>query len=145
MNWTAKSAMVLAVLLSIANGAELKPETIHEWEDYLARADAHMMERMQRNFLRVDESEQRLQRVRSGGIVVAPIQPKMPIAVPHGLVHHWVGAAFIPGVHIESTHLRIGAIFVLTYHCQLKNFNEVSRQLRQVEAPRKLQTPKRTG
>jgi hypothetical protein len=51
MNWTAKSVMALAVLLSVANGAELKPETIHEWEDYLARADARMMDRMQRNFL----------------------------------------------------------------------------------------------
>ena len=80
MNWTAKSVMALAVLFSVANGAELKPETIHEWEDNLTRADAHMMERMQRNFLWVDESEQRLQHVRSGTIVVGSIQPKMPTA-----------------------------------------------------------------
>ena len=88
MNWTAKGVMALAVLLSVANGAELKPETIHEWEDYLARADAHDGPHAG-NFLRVDESEQRLQHVRAGQIVVAPIQPKMPIAVRHGLVHHW--------------------------------------------------------
>jgi hypothetical protein len=101
MNWTAKGVMALAVLLSVANGAELKPETI-QWEDYLARDDARMMDRIQRNFLWVDESAQRLQHVRSGGIIVAPIQPKMPIAIPHGLVHHWIGAAFIPGAHMED-------------------------------------------
>jgi hypothetical protein len=78
MNWTANSVMALAVLLSVASGAELKPETIHEWEDYLARADARMMDRMQRNFLWVDESEQRLQHVRSAASLLRPYSPEYP-------------------------------------------------------------------
>ncbi|MBV8552781.1 MAG: hypothetical protein JOY54_15915 [Acidobacteriaceae bacterium] len=103
MNWAIKSAVAFAAIFSVAaNGAELKPETAHEWEDYLVQANARMMDRMQRNFLWADESEQRLQRVSSGEIVVAPIQPKMPISIPHGLVHHWIGTAFIRGTHIED-------------------------------------------
>jgi len=103
MNWTFKNAMTLAVVFSAAvSGAELHPETAHEWDDYLLRAHDLMMDRMQRSFLWVDESEQQLQRVRAGAIIVAPVQPKMPIPIPHGLVHHWIGAAFIPGMHIDD-------------------------------------------
>ena len=108
MNWTVKSAMALAVVLSVAaNGAELKPETEQGWADYLVRAQARMTDRLQCHFLWVDESEQRLKRVRAGEIVVAPIQSKMPIAVRHGLVHHWIGAAFIPGMHIEDVIMTV--------------------------------------
>jgi hypothetical protein len=103
MNWKTKSAMALAVVFSVAaNGAELKSQTTHDWDEYLLHASASMMDRMQSSFLWVDESEPQLQRVRAGQIVVAPIQRKMPIAIHHGLVHHWVGAAFIPGVHVED-------------------------------------------
>ena len=103
MNWTVKSVVALAVVFSVAaNGAELKPETEQEWADYLVQAQARMTDRLQCHFLWVDESEQRLKRVRAGEFVIAPIQPKMPIAVRHGLVHDWIGAVFIPGVHIED-------------------------------------------
>lgn len=103
MKWAFKSAVALAAMFSVAaNGAELKAETASEWKDYLVRANARMMDRTQGDFLWVNESEQRLQRVRAGEIVVAPIQPKMPISIRHGLVHHWIGATFIPGVRVED-------------------------------------------
>lgn len=103
MDWKNKTAVILLLAFSSAvHGAELKPETAHAWEDYLARANARMMDRTRGNFLWVDESKERLDRVRAGEILVAPGQPKMPIAVRHGLVHHWIGAAFLPGAHLES-------------------------------------------
>lgn len=108
MNWTSKSMVSLLLLFSGGmQGAELKSETTHAWEDYLARADARMMDRTHCNFLWIDESEDRLRRVRAGEIVVAPIQPKMPLAVPHGLVHHWIGASFVPGAHLEDVIARV--------------------------------------
>lgn len=103
MKWAIKSAVALAAMFSLAaNGAELKAETASEWTDYLVRANARMIDRTQGNFLWVDESEQRLQRARAGEIVVAPIQSKMPISIRHGLVHHWIGATFVPGVRVED-------------------------------------------
>ena len=108
MNWTSTSAISLALLFSAAvNGAELKPETAQAWEGYLASVNARMIDRAHGSFLWVDESEERLRRVRDGEIVVAPIQPKMPIAVPHGLVHHWIGASFLPGAHLEDVIARL--------------------------------------
>ena len=103
MNFAIKSAVVLAALSSFAaNGAELKAETATEWKDYLIRANARTMDRTQGDFLWVDDSEQRLKRARAGEIVVAPIQPKMPISIHRGLVHHWIGAAFIPGARVDD-------------------------------------------
>ena len=108
MNWTSKSAVTLLLLFSGAvSGAELKPETAHAWEDYLALANARMADRTQCNFLWVDESKERLQRVRAGEIVVAPVQPQMPVAVPHGLVHDWIGATFVPGAHLNDVIAKI--------------------------------------
>jgi hypothetical protein len=103
MNWAIKSVVALAAMFWVAAyGAELKPETESQWEDYLVQAHELMMGRMQHNFLWLEESEQRLDRVRTGQIVVAPEQSKMPIGIDHGLVHHWIGAVFIPGVHVED-------------------------------------------
>jgi hypothetical protein len=93
---------MLLAFSSAVHGAELKPETAHAWEDYLARATARMIDRTRGNFLWVDESKERLDRVRAGEIFVVPGQPEMPITVPHGLVHHWIGAAFLPGAHLEG-------------------------------------------
>ena len=108
MNWISKSAIALALLFSgAAHGAVLRDETAQAWEHYLARANAQMMERAHRNFLWVDESEDRLRRVRAGEIVVAPIQSRMPIPVPHGLVHHWIGASFVAGAHLEDVIARV--------------------------------------
>jgi hypothetical protein len=108
LNWTSTSAISLALLFSGAvNGAELRPETAHAWGEYLATAIARMTDRTHGGFLWVDESNERLRRVRAGEIVVAPMQPKMPITVPHGLVHHWIGASFLRGAHVDEVIARL--------------------------------------
>jgi hypothetical protein len=108
MNRTSKSAFTVVLLFSgVVNGAELKPETARAWGDYLAQANTRMMGRTHCHFLWADESYERLRRVRAGEIVVEPIQPKMPITVPYGLVHDWTGASFVPGVHIADVIARL--------------------------------------
>lgn len=97
------SALIIAVLSSfVMKGAELRSETRQAWDDYMAQVSRGMERRAQRKFLWVDELEERLQRVQAGEIVVAPIQPQMPIRVAHGLIHHWIGASFVPDVRIEN-------------------------------------------
>jgi hypothetical protein len=93
-----------ALLLSAAfpsQGAELKQETIDAWDQYLAAANASMLERAQGRFLWADESADRLRRIRAGEVVVSPLGHG-PQAVPGGLIHHWIGAAFIPGARIDD-------------------------------------------
>ncbi|HTB12938.1 MAG TPA: hypothetical protein VK752_15255 [Bryobacteraceae bacterium] len=82
-------------------GAELKRETLDAWEQHLVAANAAMTSRAQGTFLWSDESPDRLKRVRAGEVIVSPMGTT-PESVPAGLVHHWIGAAFIPGAHIDD-------------------------------------------
>jgi hypothetical protein len=100
------SRLLTCLLLSAAaNAAELKPETLNAWEDYLQTANSHMKERLHSgaHFLWLDESPDRRQQARSGEILVAPVDDKTPTRVPVGLIHHWIGAAFIPNVTLGET------------------------------------------
>jgi hypothetical protein len=50
----------------------------------------------------MDESPDRAARVRRGEVVVAPVVGHGTEAVPHGLVHDWIGAIFVPSATIET-------------------------------------------
>jgi hypothetical protein len=50
----------------------------------------------------MDESPARAARVRRGEVVIAPVVGHGTEGVPHGLVHDWIGAIFIPGATVES-------------------------------------------
>jgi len=84
-----------------AGSYQLKPETLEAWQQHLAAANANMQVRAHGQFLWVDESENRLTRVRAGEVLVSPME-HTPRAVPAGLVHHWIGAEFIPGARVDD-------------------------------------------
>jgi hypothetical protein len=44
----------------------------------------------------------KVQHLNAGEIIAAPIGNSNPIAIPHGLIHHWIGAVFVPGATIED-------------------------------------------
>jgi len=92
------------LLLTVANGAELKQETVKAWDAYTKTIDAHNQERVAsgRPFLWIDELGDRKDRVRAGEVVVAPMTPQTPKRVSSGLIHHWIGATFIPNIRIED-------------------------------------------
>jgi len=100
-------SLKLGFWLFLATGAtacaELKPETLKAWNHYLLAVDARMKARLEpnRSFLWIDEDAQRLRQIRSGGIEVAPVGPGLQ-SVHHGLIHDWIGGAFIAGVSIEE-------------------------------------------
>ncbi len=93
------SVLLLLVFLPFALRAEqLKPETLHAFDQYVQQADARMQARLQpgSSFLWVDESPGRKQVVRGGEILVAPIGEHCPKSVPNGLIHDWIAAVFLP-------------------------------------------------
>jgi hypothetical protein len=99
-----RHSIVAAAILFAAypsRGAELRRETLDAWSQYLASANASMVERAQGNFLWADESADRLNSVRNGEVIVSPLE-HTPRAVPSGLIHHWIGAAFIPGARVDD-------------------------------------------
>jgi hypothetical protein len=54
------------------------------------------------------EDPVRRQRLNSGEVVVSPLGDTHPLSVPRGLIHHWVGAVFIPGARIKDLDNVVG-------------------------------------
>jgi hypothetical protein len=91
---------------TISKAAELQPGTKKAWNDYLRVAALRADDRLQgrRTFLWTDESPDRALRVRRGEVLVAPIVEHGTKGIENGLIHDWIGAAFIPST--TAHHLR---------------------------------------
>ncbi len=98
------AALLVVSAPAVSAAAELKPETLEAWNQYLRIAESRMKERLTAGhaFLWTDEAEGRSARLRRGEILVAPATEHGWQSVPGGLIHHWIGAAFIPGVAVED-------------------------------------------
>jgi len=100
-----KSLGVLIILwTATVSGASLKPETVNAWDDYVRTAHARIKQRVSgaSSFLWIDESPDRAAQVLRKHILVAPVGPQVPAKVPDGLVHDWIGGAFIPNAEISD-------------------------------------------
>jgi len=114
MKWPA-AILVLCGLGGAAgvDAAELKPETIAAFDRYVAATNARMDAelRLPERFLwlstqPMDVRTNSLERLRRGEVLVERLVTTTggrPIQIPGGLVHHWVGVAFLPRVTLERT------------------------------------------
>src|SRR5208283_2866582 len=91
---------VFVAFPAASDGAELKQETLKTWDAYIQTVDSQMRGRLQGSFLWVDEEPNRVDSVRAGKILVSSVGQKNPKPVPSGLIHDWIGAAFIPGARL---------------------------------------------
>src|SRR5690349_3841107 len=100
-------AFLAATLLNLAaaltsKGAELSPETLNAWDAYVQSQNARVAAYSNATpFLWSDQSPDRLRRLHNGEAVVAPFGQN-PHKVPHGLIHHWIGAVFLPGARMDD-------------------------------------------
>jgi hypothetical protein len=99
-------AIALSAIACAANlsGASLKPETVNAWDEYVRNARIRIEQRLRGDnpFLWIDGSPEKSAKVLRRQIVVAPMGPQVPEKVPDGLVHDWIGAAFIPNANIND-------------------------------------------
>ncbi len=100
-------AFLAAALLILAasftsKGAELSPETLNAWDAFVKAQNARVAEYSSATpFLWSDQSPARLRRLHNGETVTAPFGEN-PYRVPHGLIHHWIGAIFLPGARLDK-------------------------------------------
>lgn len=96
--------MTVSFMLAPARfeGAELKKETRQAWNEYIQTANSQMVDRTNGVFLWVDEAPDRSRSVQNGKILVSQISQQNPKPVPYGLIHDWIGAAFIPDTRLED-------------------------------------------
>jgi hypothetical protein len=83
---------------------ELQPSTLKAWDDYIVSADSGMRARLNglRPFLWADEAPERNRLLQRGTAVVLPAAGAGIVSVPGGLIHHWIGAVFIPNTTLRS-------------------------------------------
>lgn len=97
--------LLLAALLFPVevDAANLKGETVAAWNDRVQSVTASLRDRVRPggNFLWIYESPDRVANVHNGEIIVAA-PGRSPLKVPGGLIHHWVAAAFVPGVKLDD-------------------------------------------
>jgi hypothetical protein len=100
--------LALAMLLSIAPGdpspvVALNTGTLQAWDAYIEAVRSHQQERLTgaKPFLWAEEGP-RMTFVRGGGILVEPAEGNGRTKVEGGLIHHWIGAIFIPGANASQ-------------------------------------------
>jgi hypothetical protein len=102
---------LVAVAASPAQPADLQRDTLAAFDRYVEAAEARMTAELSSadRFLWPSmppdgRRAARLDALRRGALIVERLTTPDrvgPIAIPDGLVHHWVGLAFMPGVPID--------------------------------------------
>jgi hypothetical protein len=114
LDMTFRSALLQLMIVFGAVGssyaAELDQQALAAWRNYIASATLHMQDRLagKSPFLWADEDPARRLQLKSGEIVVSPLGNTHPLPVPRGLIHHWIGAVFIPGARIKDLDNVVG-------------------------------------
>jgi hypothetical protein len=105
-------AIVLLAASAPLRAAELKPETVAAFERYQRAAEAAIAADIEtaERFLRIlhtapDGTRNRQDQLHKGEVAVARLQVTengKRIPIPDGLVHHWMGAVFVPGARVAD-------------------------------------------
>ena len=102
-------ALLLAqALVAPVHAAELKARTIAAFERYERLTEARMAAEI-RPFLRVDRLDAAarhavLEKLRAGEVTIDRLETRdvgRKIDVPDGMIHHWAGTGFVPGVRLD--------------------------------------------
>ena len=104
MKWAA-ALLACGLGASFARAAELKPETVRAFEQYIHETEARLEKRLLPGgtFLWVDEDARRAGQVRQGQLAIENRGGQGPIAVTGGLIHDWMGVVFIPSTTLAKT------------------------------------------
>jgi hypothetical protein len=94
----------LLCLAGVARAAELKKETLEDFEKYIRTTEARIAEQTsgKHGFLWIDESPERRAQVRQGQAVAQLFSGRRALEVRDGLIHDWIGAVFVPRATLDQ-------------------------------------------
>jgi len=104
----------MVVFCGLAGAAELKQKTTAAFDRYVAATEARFANELKPGgpFLYIDalnnnDRQKAYQQLKNGEILVEKRETRAPGVnaddIPDGMVHHWVGLVFIPGVTLAQT------------------------------------------
>ena len=87
-----------------AKSVKLEPQTLEAFESYIHTAEAEAGKALEagRPFLWSDGAPETTRKILAGLIVAQFWAGPGPVKVPNGLIHDWIGVAFIPGKNVED-------------------------------------------
>jgi hypothetical protein len=109
------AVFLAAILLFVLplNAADLQAQAAQNYARYIALTQAQVDAELAQSgsYLWVERlpearRTEALAQLRSGGVVIEKLETLddgKPIAVPGGLIHHWIGTAFVPGATLAQT------------------------------------------
>jgi hypothetical protein len=113
-----RRAHVLALSLIIltaqaVHGAELQSRTVASWETYIRLTEQRVAGELSggpkflaADFLAGGDPKRAREMLRNGHVSIRRMQTTdgdgEAMAVPDGMIHHWIGGTFVPGVTLES-------------------------------------------
>ena len=105
-------AVLVTLLAPAIFGEQLKPATVAAFDRYVRFSEQRMAgEERTRAFLKLDslpaaQAAVARTQMKNGEVVIDRLETRdsgRVIAVPDGLIHHWVGTVFVPGVTLAQT------------------------------------------
>ena len=82
----------------------LHPETVRAFDDYVHATENEIEEALHHasSFLWPETSMAKLKRVHEGNVVAQLWRGDEPVGAPYGLIHDWIGAAFVAGAKVVN-------------------------------------------
>ena len=109
-----RTALLAVVALGSQNlpAAELHPWTVQAWDAYVKATEKRIAAELTGDkFLVIDslgggKSRAARSAIRSGQVFVEKLETRndqdRDFAVKDGMIHHWLGAIFMPGIHLDT-------------------------------------------
>ena len=130
--------VALLVLLAVPLAAvELDPRANAAFDRYVSLTMARMASELEtgKYFLRVDGQPEnvrqaRLDQLKRGQVVIDRLETReggKAIDVPRGIIHHWIGVAFVPGASLDRV---LAVVQDYNHHSQLFAPTVVKSELR---------------
>ena len=110
--WLALALATAALAALPARAADLHPETLQAFNRYIQANDARFDREIKDGpFLWVDaqsgaQRDAFYQQLRAGEVVIKHVAVTVEgkeLDIPDGIIHHWLGVVFIPGVTLQQT------------------------------------------
>ncbi|HZS56981.1 MAG TPA: hypothetical protein VFA65_21425 [Bryobacteraceae bacterium] len=82
----------------------LDPRTVEEFDAYAKHVEAQLQQRWdgKQAFFLLDENPSERAKVKQGELWIEPGNSANPVSVYQGLIHDWIGAAFIPNASMQK-------------------------------------------
>lgn len=124
--------LLAAATVAEVRGAELRPETLAAWNDYVLRTAERVEAELGggrgflvQDFLPARDAAACREKLAAGEVFVHRM--KSEDSVPHGMIHHWLGSVFLPGVGLDQA---LGWLQDYDRHAEYFAEVEASRLLR---------------